>query len=168
MLTVRELKKVASGMDLQAFVLQIGPFALVQKPTPERLALLALQMGAGQTVIPFKENAGEVTTALALGDLLVATLPNDIENGITIGRLPDCELVVDDPTVSKHHARILWSDGAGVATLEDLGSSNGTFVNAEPLREVRALQDEDRISFGDAEFWFFWSDSLYRRMQRES
>ena len=51
----------------------------------------------------------------------------------TIGRLPESDVVVDDPAPRRQHARIRAADGEYV--LSDLGSTNGTFVNDEPVRE---------------------------------
>jgi hypothetical protein len=64
---------------------------------------------------------------------------------LVVGRDPGCELVIEDPRVSKRHAQLRWS-GDGW-TLEDLGSKNGTAVNATPV-EGAALHDGDAISFG--------------------
>ena len=50
---------------------------------------------------------------------------------ITIGRLPDNNLVIDNPAVSGRHARV-YRDGAHYV-LEDLKSTNGTFVNDKPI-----------------------------------
>lgn len=54
--------------------------------------------------------------------------------------------MLDSPTVSRHHARILIAD-AGV-TIEDLGSKNGTFVNSEPVTAPRPLADGDHVRIG--------------------
>jgi pSer/pThr/pTyr-binding forkhead associated (FHA) protein len=51
----------------------------------------------------------------------------------TIGRGEDCDLVLEDPKVSRHHAAI--GPGAGPARfVYDLGSANGTLVNGDPIR----------------------------------
>ena len=53
----------------------------------------------------------------------------------TIGRAPDNDVVLDDPTVSGHHARLSW---AGTTLLvEDLSSVNGTFVDGERVKNAR-------------------------------
>jgi two-component system cell cycle response regulator len=62
----------------------------------------------------------------------------------TIGRAPDCDLVVDETGVSRHHARIARSPGGGFY-VEDLASTNGTFVGSSRvgvtiLRQVEVLQ----------------------------
>jgi pSer/pThr/pTyr-binding forkhead associated (FHA) protein len=67
---------------------------------------------------------------------------------LRIGRVPDNDIVLDDPRVSSHHARLLVS---GDRTLiEDLGSSNGTFVNSPERRVTQAvpLTEADTIYFG--------------------
>lgn len=69
----------------------------------------------------------------------------DQEN-IEIGRDPMCGLSLEDPRVSRHHARLLWTGGDWA--LEDLDSKNGTTLNGRELRELRVLEDGDWISFG--------------------
>jgi pSer/pThr/pTyr-binding forkhead associated (FHA) protein len=63
----------------------------------------------------------------------------------TLGRASDSEIAIADSRMSRHHCQLYWADGDYV--LEDLGSSNGTFVNGEPIMVTR-LQDGDRISLG--------------------
>jgi hypothetical protein len=65
---------------------------------------------------------------------------------VTLGRLPENDVVVDDPGASRQHARINGGDGEFV--LVDLGSTNGTLVNDQPVGE-RALDDGDRITIGE-------------------
>ncbi len=62
----------------------------------------------------------------------------------TIGRSPDSDVVINDPRVSRSHARIDFAGGRFV--LEDLGSTNGTMLNGEPLSAPAALTDGDAIS----------------------
>jgi pSer/pThr/pTyr-binding forkhead associated (FHA) protein len=80
---------------------------------------------------------------------------------VTIGRGEDCDVVIDDPTVSRHHAAISARPGAPLV-LEDLGSANGTLVNGKPIRgsvgfatgpiHPRAeLRGGEWIQFGDAQ-----------------
>jgi len=59
----------------------------------------------------------------------------DVGSGLSLGRASDCDLVLDDEQVSRHHARLLL-DGSD-CVLEDLGSANGVFVGEE--RVTRAL-----------------------------
>ncbi|MGQ0671036.1 MAG: FhaA domain-containing protein [Actinomycetota bacterium] len=64
---------------------------------------------------------------------------------VTLGRLAECDVVIPDPGASRRHARIRHEDGTYVLT--DLGSTNGTLVNDEAVRE-RRLEDGDRITIG--------------------
>ena len=67
------------------------------------------------------------------------------EELITIGRAPDNVIVVDDSSVSGHHAEVR---AAGeLYHLKDVGSTNGTRVNGNPITETR-LGHGDRIRFG--------------------
>jgi len=63
-----------------------------------------------------------------------------------LGRSPDVAVFVDDPGVSRHHSRI--TVGADGATLEDLGSKNGTILNDRRVTTAIALTDGDGIVLG--------------------
>jgi hypothetical protein len=66
---------------------------------------------------------------------------------MTIGRLPECDVVVDDAGASRQHAELRRTDDGFVLT--DLGSTNGTLVNGSPIRE-HLLEDGDRITIGES------------------
>lgn len=75
----------------------------------------------------------------------------DLAEGETlIGRSPKCEIVLDDPLVSRTHARLVVNRGA--VTIEDLKSANGVLVNGEALLRARVLQSGDRIVIGQQGF----------------
>jgi predicted component of type VI protein secretion system len=62
----------------------------------------------------------------------------------TIGREPDCEVVIEERQVSRYHARIERDENG--YTIIDLGSKNGTYVNGEEVRgDPRRLKDGDEI-----------------------
>jgi predicted component of type VI protein secretion system len=65
----------------------------------------------------------------------------------TIGRDVTNEVVIGDAEVSRQHARLTRTPGGYV--LEDLGSTNGTFVNSERLMAPRVLKPGDMIAFGE-------------------
>jgi pSer/pThr/pTyr-binding forkhead associated (FHA) protein len=63
-----------------------------------------------------------------------------------IGRAEDATIRIDSPGVSRHHAQIFVADGD--ATLEDLQSKNGTFLNGTLLSAPAALSEGDEIKVG--------------------
>jgi hypothetical protein len=73
----------------------------------------------------------------------------DLLDGAVLGR-GDVEIRLEDPFASSRHARI--SREGRVLVIEDLGSTNGTYLNEEPLSGPRPLYDGDRIRIGDSEF----------------
>lgn len=87
---------------------------------PAKLTLHALQRAARIVVIGDGENA-------------------------EIGRDPSCDVVLEDSSISRHHARLDWNGGGW--TLVDVGSTNGTTVNGEPARGAE-LRDGDWVGFG--------------------
>jgi len=69
----------------------------------------------------------------------------------TVGRSPDCDVFLDDVTVSRRHAQVLRRDGQFV--IEDKGSLNGTFVNRRRI-ESGALEDGDEVQIGKYKLTF--------------
>jgi len=77
----------------------------------------------------------------------------DLQRGQTyIGRSEECEVTIEDPLVSRRHARITFE--GDLVTLEDLGSRNGVRVNGKPIRGSQALVDGDRVRIGTQDFVF--------------
>ncbi len=66
---------------------------------------------------------------------------------VTLGRDITNDIVINDPEVSRHHMRL--TRGAGGFTLEDLGSTNGTFVNGQRLTGARPLRPGDMVGLGE-------------------
>ena len=71
----------------------------------------------------------------------------ELQAETTIGRAPGCAVIVDDPRVSKLHARLFHSGGRWV--VEDLGSTNGTLLNDHPLDLAKNVGPGDRIQVGE-------------------
>jgi hypothetical protein len=76
----------------------------------------------------------------------------DLVRGATLGR-GDVEIRLDDPFASSRHARITRE--GQVVVIEDLGSTNGTYLNEQPLNGPQPLHEGDRIRIGDSEFSYW-------------
>ena len=76
----------------------------------------------------------------------------DLSGTINVGRASDNQIVLQVPSVSRHHA---WIKAEGEDfVVFDVGSANGTFVNDEQIQEPHRLESGDVIRFGDAEYVF--------------
>jgi pSer/pThr/pTyr-binding forkhead associated (FHA) protein len=73
------------------------------------------------------------------------------ESVTTIGRHRDCDIFLDDGTVSRYHAELRWQGGRYV--IADTGSLNGTYLNRRPVDRV-ALTDGDELWIGKFRFIF--------------
>ena len=69
-----------------------------------------------------------------------------VGNKLTVGRLGDNDVHLDDGSVSSHHAEIVERDGAAV--LVDKDSTNGTYLNGEQVTGEHPLTEGDEIYFG--------------------
>jgi pSer/pThr/pTyr-binding forkhead associated (FHA) protein len=76
---------------------------------------------------------------------------NEVAGRVTIGRV-GCDLVLPDAKVSKRHAVISPTPDGFV--INDLQSTNGTFVNGDPVVVPHLLEHLDRIRLGDTERTF--------------
>jgi hypothetical protein len=75
-------------------------------------------------------------------------LPNAI---CTIGRTTDNTIVIDSTRISRHHTQIRFTEGTTgtEAVIEDMGSTNGTWVNSRPIAGPSPLKPGDRIMLAD-------------------
>jgi hypothetical protein len=164
---------MAQSLSATAFRAQLGPIALIEQrieaplnaETDERAAG---EIGPTSVIQPEVVMARMMMLALEREGLHVATLPPlRSRDELSVGRQPDCDLVIDDDSVSKRHAVLRWNENADCCTIEDLGSTNGTFVNTvNRIDRETSLDDGDIVSFGDVAFWFMLVDSLYARLAR--
>jgi hypothetical protein len=76
----------------------------------------------------------------------------DLDGNLVLGRGDRAEIRLEDPFASSSHARIY--EQAGSLVLEDLGSTNGTYLNEELLDTPRPLHPGDHVRIGDSEFIF--------------
>jgi len=74
----------------------------------------------------------------------------DLVDGATMGRSDNAEIPIDDPFASSAHARI-YARG-DFMQLEDMGSTNGTYLNGRQVRGTERLKVADVIKIGDSEY----------------
>jgi diguanylate cyclase (GGDEF)-like protein len=84
---------------------------------------------------------------------------------MTVGRSQNCDVVLDQESVSRQHARIRFS--AQGNSLEDLGSTNGSYVNQELAAGERTLQTGDLIKIGRTVLRYLCGPQLERRYHAE-
>ena len=76
---------------------------------------------------------------------------------VRLGRGSTNQIVIDNPSVSREHARFTWARGQW--TVHDLQSGNGVFVNQQRIARARALQHGDEVIFGQT-LWQFAVESV--------
>jgi hypothetical protein len=76
----------------------------------------------------------------------------DLDGEIVLGRGDRAEIRLEDPFASSRHA-LVYEQGNSIV-IEDLGSTNGTYLNEELLETPRPLHPGDRVRIGDSEFEF--------------
>ncbi|HEX3693602.1 MAG TPA: FHA domain-containing protein [Solirubrobacteraceae bacterium] len=76
----------------------------------------------------------------------------DLGGDVVFGRGETAEIRLQDPFASSRHARVY--EQGGTLVIEDLGSTNGTYLNEELLEGPRPLHPGDRVRIGDSEFSF--------------
>ena len=74
----------------------------------------------------------------------------DVGAGATHGRSDSADIPVDDPFASSAHARIFQR--GDYMYLEDMGSTNGTYLNGRQVRTAERLKVADTIRIGDTEY----------------
>lgn len=77
---------------------------------------------------------------------------------LTIGRSPNCEIPVDQESVSRRHCRIHFEDGEFL--VRDLGSTNGTYVNDVPVESQSRLRHGDQLMVGRTFLKFIVGDDM--------
>ena len=122
-------------------------------------ALLAKDEPGVETTMSFTPEEGEDLSAMAEEDFGVTGPALVVRSGggragetfapkserATIGRSPDCEIFLDDVTVSRRHAVLVQREGEFY--VEDQGSLNGTFLNRRRI-ETGRLEDGDELQIG--------------------
>jgi len=76
----------------------------------------------------------------------------DLDGDLVLGRGDRAEIRLEDPFASSRHARVY--EQGNIVVIEDLDSTNGTYLNEELLQSARPLHAGDRVRIGDSEFTF--------------
>jgi hypothetical protein len=122
-----------------------GPAMASRAPAPDETGMYEAASGLGET------QGFEPRLLVERAPGHQAGVAYDLSDGAELGR-GNVEIKLEDPFASSHHARI--SREGHVLLIEDLGSTNGTYLNEEPLSGPQPLYDGDRIRIGDSEFTY--------------
>ena len=128
--------------------------ARIERPSPV-LAGSPVEIGDVKVAVaaaaPRVEGVGEGAVLRATGSGQQIRLPAKA----VVGRGADCDVVLDDDSVSRRHAELLRDD-RGLYRLRDLESGNGTFLDGKPIGKEPVLVPEGaKLRFGDVEL-LFW------------
>jgi hypothetical protein len=115
----------------------------VREPGPLRRAVLAV-------VGWLSALSTDVQSAWQTGRMPVLALPAQATRPTTIGRFPDCDCVLDDPSVSRRHAELRRHGERWL--LRDVGSRNGTRVNGMRVTEETEVRPGDHLSLGGVRY----------------
>lgn len=169
MIRVRDLRALGA-FPIEALRREVGAFALVQSPPQPVMQQMARNVRGAQTIIMANRDrlASEVIRATLAFDAMTVLTPVSSKpmTEYVLGRAPDSDMVIHDPSVSGRHAKLRFDPANRVCSIEDLGSRNGTFVNAKDTeKKVTPLSDGDTLCLGDAAFLFVTVESLYGALQ---
>jgi hypothetical protein len=106
--------------------------------------------------IPAPSEAVRAQPPLLRAPVSIITPLSEVElrdGSLLIGRLPECDVMIDDGLVSRMHARVSVRDESVV--VEDLHSTNGVYVNGMRITHSALLREGDRLLVGTAEISLF-------------
>ena len=162
--TVQEYVDAARKMEREAFCQHIGVPVLVAV-TPETGPTLQSNPTKIKTVEEIeadhyrKQNLDPTAVVLE-----IRPTQEDAQGRVSLGRSEDNDLVLNDDTVSSHHAIFTSEDGQ--TAVEDQRSTNGSLINSGllPPGWPIGLKDGDVVSFGDTSLAFFTSGGFYEAL----
>jgi hypothetical protein len=119
---------------------------------------VSVQLGVDNNLRPgrfaISSQLRQATTGPGMGTLVLPS-GNRVDLGsgvVTVGRLPECTISINDANISRNHAQVKATPSAYVVV--DLGSTNGTMVNGVRITGEQRLNDGDIISFGSTHVRF--------------
>jgi hypothetical protein len=147
---------------LYLFIVWVARSALrdLRRPDTERAGSIAAATGTAPGGTGLHAAAGAAAGSVAVDPrLIVERAPGhtpgmeyEIGQGAVLGRGEQAEIRLDDPFASGRHAQL--TRRGGLVVLEDLGSTNGTYLNEELVTGPQPLHQGDRVRIGDSEFTY--------------
>jgi hypothetical protein len=148
---------------LYLFLLWVSRSALrdLRNPPGRRAATVAADVPTDATGLhPASQAGGRGEVGAAFEPrLIVERAPGhtpgmeyDVGDGAIMGRGDQAEIRLEDPFASSRHAKL--TPQGGIVVIEDLGSTNGTYLNEELLSGPQPLHQGDRVRIGDSEFTY--------------
>jgi hypothetical protein len=126
------------------------PLTLPEMTIPLSLSQVKSRMSEAEGLAPDKKYALLVLSGTEIGRVI------QIEKAlVTIGR-SGCDVILDDPELSRRHARIRIRGSEG--DLEDLGSTNGTFVGEDRIQKTVVIENRSKFRVGGVELAFVVTD----------
>jgi hypothetical protein len=126
------------------------PLTLPEMTIPLSLSQVKSRMSEAEGLAPDKKYALLVLSGTEIGRVI------QIEKAlVTIGR-SGCDVILDDPELSRRHARIRIRGSEG--DLEDMGSTNGTFVGEDRIQKTVVIENRSKFRVGGVELAFVVTD----------
>ena len=126
------------------------PLTLPEMTIPLSLTQVRGRIAADDGLDPDKKYALLVLSGSEIGRVIEIDKPQ-----VTIGR-SGCDVILDDPELSRRHARIRIRGAEGA--LEDMGSTNGTFVGKDRISESVVIENRSKFRVGGVELAFVVTD----------
>ena len=124
---------------LRAVWAEVNPPKVVEAPVKQKRERATRRPGGR------KQGGGPVLRLIAPAELKGRTFPLGEE--VTVGRAAGCQVTIDDTYASQLHARVFLRDGQ--VYVEDLGSTNGTYLNRRKVTGPMVVQRGDKLQIGN-------------------
>jgi predicted component of type VI protein secretion system len=132
------VKDKAAGVPASTMVFMHETISMMRAERAEQVDKLMDHIELGSAVVPLRRK------------------PDSLWDNITLGRASTADIVVNDPAVSSVHAHFVLEVDDHPVSVQDVGSSNGTFLNRHQLQphELRPLGAGDCLRFGQTVFYY--------------
>jgi hypothetical protein len=139
------LLKVFLLLLLYLFVLRVLRAVWAEVQPPKAVEAPVKKHGKQTRRVASRRGAPTVLRILVPPELKGRTFPLGEE--VTLGRAAGCQVTIDDTYASQLHARVFQRDG--VTYVEDLGSTNGTYLNRTKVTGPMVFQRGDKLQIGN-------------------